>query len=703
MRKYTIFSILIVLSLLLGACAEATPKVVRETVEVKVESTKLVEATKLVETTKLVEATTIVEKEVLITPTPEPTLAPMFNESPMLAGKVKAGSLPPVEERLPASPRVVANLGKEPGVYGGELRFGFVGTSSTWGGLLFMAAWEHLTQWKADFSGVEPNLVESIDVSPDVKEYTFYMRKGMKWSDGEPFTADDIAFYIEDVLGDVDLNPNGVAADWIPAGQGPDLKFAKLDDYTFKITFPESYGTFLYVLAQWQGRQFAQFPKHYLMQFHKKYNRGVDELVQKEGVADWMALFKKYADGGWGDPEPYYLYPEKPSLYPWITTQPLGTGTQVKMARNPYYLKVDAQGNQLPYIDTILATSYQDAESRTFAMMNGDLDAIKDPGNENRIIYHDAMNEGKPISIYYPMSDGANTNTIHFNQTIADAYKAGVFADINFRIGMSYAINRQEIIEIVFDGQGTPAQQAPNNDGPLYTEGMDTQYAEYDVAKAQEYLDKVFTNGKDADGFYLNDKGKRFEMIFTVQNDLSYGTTYVQVAELLIGYWEKVGVKAVLNSIASDPYEQARKENTIECIIFTGEGGAGITPILDPRYYVPLYGYQGYFDRAWYAWRVNETDPATTVVQVEPPQWAKDAYAKYEEVLRQPTAEQQIEKMKIVLQEAKERFYVLGIARNAPMYYPYSSRLGGMPETWYDGWAEGVAKITYPEQWFIKP
>ena len=172
---------------------------------------------------------------------------------------------------------------------------------------------------------------------------------------------------------------------------------------------------------------------------------------------------------------------------------------------------------------------------------------------------------------------------------------------------MSYAINRQEIIEIVFDGQGTPAQQAPNNDGPLYIEGMDTQYIEYDVAKAQEYLDKVFTKGKDADGFYLNDKGKRFEMIFTVQNDLSYGTTYVQVAELLIGYWEKVGVKATLNSIASDPYEVARKDNTIECIIFTGEGGAGITPILDPRYYVPLYGYQGYFDRAWYAWRVNET------------------------------------------------------------------------------------------------
>jgi len=617
----------------------------------------------------------------------------------MLAAQVEAGKLPPVDERLPANPMVIEPL-VEPGQYGGEMRFGMVGTSSTWGGMVFVAAWEHLTIWKPDFSGVEPNLVESIDVSDDVTTYTFHMRKGMKWSDGVDFTADDIAFYIEDVLFDPDLSPNGPSADWIPTGQGADLKFEKIDDYTFRLTFPKPYGTFLYVLAQWQGRQFAQFPKHYLQQFHKKYNANVDELVKTDGtVADWIALFNKYGGGGWGDPEAFYLYPEHPTLYPWMTTQPLGTGTQVKLERNPYYWKVDTNGNQLPYIDSILVTAYQDAESRTFAMLNGDIDALKDPGNDNRIIYHDAMNEGKPISIYYPLSDGANTNTVHFNQTISETYKAGVFADINFRIGMSYAINRQEIIEIVHNGQGTPAQQAPNNDGPLYIEGMDTQYVEYDTAKATQYLDKVFTNGKDADGYYLDDKGKRFEIIFTVQNDLSYGTTYVQVAELLIGYWDKVGVKATLNSIATDPYEQARKDNTIECIIFTGEGGAGITPILDPRYYVPLYGYQGYFDRAWYAWRVNETPD---VVQVEPPQWAKDAYAKYEEVLMQPTTEKQIEKMKIVLQEAKERFYVLGISRPGNLYYPYSSRMGGIPDTWYDGWAEGVEKITYPEQWFIK-
>jgi peptide/nickel transport system substrate-binding protein len=691
MRKYVwIANVFVVLALLLTGCATPTPQVIEKIIEKTVE----VEVEKKVE----VPVEKKVEVEVVVTATPLPPSA--YKESPMMAGLVSTGQLPPIDERLPLNPAVVKSLTGEEGQYGGQMRFGMVGTSSTWGGMLFVAAWEHLTIWKADFSGVEPNLVESIDVSDDVTSYTFHMRKGMKWSDGVDFTADDIAFYIEDVLGDPDLSPNGPSADWIPTGQGADMKFEKIDDYTFRLTFPKPYGTFLYVLAQWQGRQFAQYPKHYLQQFHKKYNDKVDDLVKADGtVADWMALFNKYGGGGWGDPEAFYLYPEHPTLYPWMTTKPLGSGTQVMLERNPYYWKIDTNGNQLPYIDSILVISYQDAESRTFAMLNGDLDALKDPGNDNRIIYHDAMAEGKPISIYYPLSDGANTNTIHFNQTISDTFKAGVFADINFRIGMSYAINRAEIIEIVHNGQGTPAQQAPNNDGPLYIEGMDTQYIEYDTAKAAQYLDKVFTNGKDADGYYLDDQGKRFEMIFTVQNDLSYGTTYVQVAELLIGYWDKLGVKATLNSIASDPYEVARKANTIECIIFTTEGGAGITPILDPRYYVPLHGFQSYFGRAWYAWRTNETPD---VVQVEPPQWAKDAYAKYEEVLMQPTTERQIEKMKVVLQEAKERFYVIGISRPGDMYYPYNSRLGGIPGSWYDGWAEGVEKITYPEQWFIK-
>ncbi|MFZ6029199.1 MAG: ABC transporter substrate-binding protein [Chloroflexota bacterium] len=700
-KRFVLVNLLLIASMLLAACASSTPAIEPTA---PAEATAAPQASEAPQATDTAEATKAAETaEVEATQAPEATEtsapeAAQYNQSPFLDAQVASAELPAVDERLPENPRVIKGLTDEQGVYGGEMRIGFVGNSPEWGAMLFVAAWEHLVSWKADFSGVEPNLAESIDVSQDATEYTFYLRKGIKWSDGVDFTANDIAFYIEDVMYNESLYPAGPSADWVSSEMADDMIFEKLDDYTFKLTFSKPYGTFLYTLAQWNGRAFAMYPRHYLEQFHKDYNPDVDTLVAEDGnVEDWVALFFKVGPDTWGNPLRWYENTELPSLYPWITTQPLGTGTEIKLARNPYYWKVDEQGNQLPYIDTILGFAFQDAESRTLAMLSGELDFVKDPGTENRVIYHEAMDEGKPLQIKYPQSDGANVNTIQFNQTLADPIKAAVFADKNFRIGMSYAINRQEIIEIVFNGQGTPAQQAPLADSPLYIEGMDTQYVEYDVDKANEYLDKVLPE-KNAEGYRLDSAGEPFEIIFTVQNDLSYGTTYVQIVELLIGYWKEVGVKVLLNSMPGPQFDENKKQNTIEAVIFTGEGGAGITPILDPRYYVPME-YFGMFGNGWGYWKTNAQNGE---VQVEPPQWAKDARAKYEEVLLQPTEELQIEKMRAVIQDAMDNFYVIGIARNAPMYYVFHERMGGIPDTWYDGWIEGVQKILYPEQWFLR-
>jgi peptide/nickel transport system substrate-binding protein len=622
-----------------------------------------------------------------------------YSESSMLTEKVDAGDLPPVDDRLPMNPRVIEGLGDEPGYYSDEMRLGFVGASPEWGVFLYVSAWEHLVSWAPDFNSYVPNIAESIEISDDVTEYIFHLRRGLKWSDGVDFTADDIMFYIEDVLLDLDLSPAGPVADWLPTELAEGFSAEKIDDYTVKLIFPGPYGIFLYNVCAWQGRGFSMYPRHYLEQYHAKYNDSIDDLIEADGdVTDWMALFFKFGPDNWSNPARWYQYPEFPALYPWVTTQPLGTGTQIRLERNPYYFKVDVEGNQLPYCDRQLGISYQDNESRTLAMLNGDLDIIKDPGGENRILYHDAMAEGKPIQIKYPLSDGGNTNTIHFNQTIDDPVKAPVFASKDFRIGMSHAINRNEIIEIVHAGQGTPAQHAPLNDSPFYVEGMDTQYIDYDVGLANEYLDKDLPE-KDAEGFRLGSDGNRFQIIFTVQNDLSYGTNYEQIAELLIGYWEEVGIEVLLNSVPGPQVEEIRRDNLFEGTIYTAEGGAGVTPLIDPRYYVPME-YMGFFGLGWYSWRIP--DPTGESIGVEPPQWVKDARAKYEDAIAQPTLELQVEKMREVIAEAKERFYVIGISRPGAMYYPFHARLGGVPETWYDGWIEGVQKLLYPEQWFLK-
>ena len=191
----------------------------------------------------------------------EPAAAPAAGgqESPMLTERVAAGELPSLEERLPINPAVVEPLG-DIGTYGGELRMGFVGSDPGWGGLWFVTGWENLVIWNPDFSGVAPNIAESWEVSEDVTEYTFHLREGMKWSDGEPFTADDIMFYIEDILFDPDLSPAGPGADWLPNEGAEDFRAEKIDDYTVKFIFAQPYGTFLYNLATWSGRHITFSP-----------------------------------------------------------------------------------------------------------------------------------------------------------------------------------------------------------------------------------------------------------------------------------------------------------------------------------------------------------------------------------------------------------------------------------------------------------
>jgi len=623
------------------------------------------------------------------------TLAQEFKESPMLAEKVTAGDLPPVNERLPENPAVVTPF-KEVGQYGGAMRVGFTGSNPGWGGLWYITGWENLVSWAPDFSGVVPNIAESWEVSDDVREYTFHLRKGMKWSDGEPFSADDIMFYIEDVLFNPDLTKGGPTADWLPNEGAADFKAEKIDDYTVKLIFANPYGTFLYNLATWSGRHLTWFPKHYLMQFHAKYNENVADLVAAEsGVEDWIGLFNKKASGPTDDTNNYFNNLERPLLFPWVPTSVLGGNTQMTMARNPYYWKVDTEGNQLPYIDEIIGLTYQDNEARTLAMINGDLDYVKDPGDDNRVLYYDAMDNGAPIKISQAPSDGGVANTIHFNRNTEDPVLAEIFANKDFRIGMSYAINRPDLIEITQFGQGEPSQAAPLESSPLYNEQLAKQYTEYDVAKANEYLDKVIPD-KGSDGYRLRPDGQPLSIVFTVSNDLQYGTNWVQVAELLIGYWDKVGVKVTLNSMADAQFSQNKRDNKLELTVYTGEGGAGLTAILDPRYYIPGE-YFGMFGNGWWASRVNSQDN----VQVEMPQEMKDIRLEYEKVLQQPTQEAQIEQMKKVLQIAADQFWVIGTARPGPSFQPYNTRLGNQPDEWIKGWIEGVEKINYPEQWYI--
>lgn len=606
-----------------------------------------------------------------------------------------ARDLPPVEERLPMNPLIVETF-EGVSQYGGTLRYGIGGNNPGWGGLWYVAGWENLVYWTPDFSGVQPNIAESWEVNEDATEFTFTLREGIKWSDGAPFTAADVSFYVEDILFNEELRPGGAASDWLPATQIDGFQYEQIDDYTFKLTFPNSYGTFMLNMPTWSGREFSWFPRHYLEQFHADYNENIDELVaQEDGIETWTQLFESKAHGPVTDNLNYFDDPARPTLFPWVVVEPLDGGNTIRMERNPYYWKVDAQGNQLPYIDEIVGTTYEDLETRTLAMLSGDIDYIKDPGVENRAAYHQARDEGAPLDIRYIQDSAGVTNSIHFNRTLDDPMKAEIFANKDFRIGLSHAINRGEIIEIVHSGQGEPAQPSPLPDSPLYNERLATQYTEYDLDLANEHLDRVLPD-KDAQGFRLGPDGERFTFVMSVANSQGWQANYVQVAELVKSYFAEVGVDVIINAVPHEQFNELTRTNAFESSLWTGEGGAGLSGIVDPRYYVPGE-FHGHFGNAWYAWRVGSSNRT----QVEMPEAYQALRQQYEDAISLPNQEDQIEAMKAVLEAAADEFYAIGISRPPGGYYPGNSRLVNLPDTWVDGWIVGTHKILFPEQWAI--
>lgn len=216
-----------------------------------------------------------------------------YNEAPMLAQLVKEGKLPPVEQRLPEEPLVYKPV-HEIGKYGGTWRAGFTGPAD--GQNIDRIVHDHLIYWDTAVTKVVPHIAKGWDISDGGRTFTFYLRKGMKWSDGAPFTADDIMFWYEDMYLNEELNP--IKAAWMSAGGKPGV-VEKVDDYTVRFRFEVPYYTFLETVASLEvaghftrgGEAMGLFaPKHYMKQFHPKYtDRAELERKAKEAKFDnWV-------------------------------------------------------------------------------------------------------------------------------------------------------------------------------------------------------------------------------------------------------------------------------------------------------------------------------------------------------------------------------------------------------------------------------
>lgn len=510
--------------------------------------------------TKAPEETAAPEK----TKAPEETQAPepngdaplVLKESPYLQGK----GLPPVEERMPKEPKITNEmppelLQYEIGKYGGTLRT--VRTDVNWDANVFLVNCESLINSPGrEGKEITPNIVKSYEVSADQKEFTFTLREGMRWSDGEPVTMEDVKFAINDVLFNKELTPSIPA--WLCAAgkaDGTPMAFEVVDDYTFKIKFDQPYGGFLIQLSvNGNGRGYHDFirPAHYLKKYHKDYadpeelEKAIAEANFEPG--EWANLFNKMDVTYYevNNPEAIGF----PQLTPWILTK---DGDVKILERNPYYFKIDPAGNQLPYIDRIQSTLVQDLEMVQMKILAGEVDHSYEWAVMSKISLYKEYEEKGGFKTYTNTKLHRTATDIFLNLTYEDENWRKVVRDLRFRQALNLGLDKQEIADTVYYGYAKPAE---------------IQGTEYNPEAANKLLDEMGMT-KGPDGFRRGPDGKKFVILFEYAPLMS---DFEPMAQLVAEQWKLLGLDVQLKQIDSTLWGTRVSANEIQCTLLWSSG-----------------------------------------------------------------------------------------------------------------------------------
>jgi len=642
-------------------------KIVIKEVPVEKIVTVTKEVIKLVEVP--VEKIRIVEVEA---PTPV-----RYGEAPMLAQLVSAGQLPPVEERLPSEPMVMATF-DEIGKYGGELRTMWLKSSIC---NLERFARSTMFRFNTDGSVIIPNAAKGLDISPDGKVTTIHLRPGMRWSDGAPFTADDFVYWYEDEQLNEELTPGRVSN--IIRGQGKeDGKVVKVDDYTVQFVFPSAVTTMPVRLTNPCGMT-GHKPAHYLKQFHIKYNPKANEEAVEAGFENWAQWYK--ANDG---PEQNH---NVPSLHAWI---PSGAQTKDEIVfhdRNPYYFAVDTAGNQLPYIDRFIILRMANQELLTLKVLSGEVDF--QPQMVNLVdlpLVKQSEEKGDYRVILHPVAralDMALYVSMSFPGPVGDLLRTK-----EFRQAISVAIDREAINQNVYLGMSNPRSMVPLKSSPFYPgDEYRDMWQQYDPDLANTMLDKILPN-KDSDGFRTFADGTRVELGID-----SWNTINTEAAKQLPPYWEAVGLKTTFSGLVEGEsggtvMHDKTRANEIQFMAYVINGAH---PFVQAAYTSPT-GWWSFMGPAYGLWESSDGEEG-----IEPTQDVKDLVAlhKLGSTLH---VEQQAALGQEIFRQLSQDAWMIGILGDTPRASVVKNGLGNVPASWMGGATERSPSTAFVEQFYWK-
>ncbi len=540
--------------------------------------------------------------------------------------------LPPLEERLPEEPLVVAPYDAI-GTYGGTLRGMSKATEFGTSDLLSVRH-VNLVRYSDDLQTLVPNVARAFEVNDDGTLLTFHLRKGHKWSDGEPFTAEDIAFWYDDIIFNKDVYET-TPDRWLFKGEP--MKVTVVDDQTVTFTLPVPGPGLLARFAVDFSQPFQ--PKHLLGKFMEKYNPDYEAALEEAGFENTAEALNWYYGGSdWKDiPTPLLKDAAKaeatgravtPTLESHIVIADSSDGR--RMVANPYFFMVDTQGNQLPYIDRIDERYAPEKEVQNLAIMNGDIN-----WKQQGLFLEDfpllKENEAKgDYTISFAPTFGENV-FYSFNRTHKDPVLAEIFNDKRFNQAMSVAMNRDEINEIVYLGQGKPMQGVPAEPKTVdfVTEDNLNAFIEYDPDKANALLDEMGLTDSDGDGVRERPDGKPLVLRLVYSNQ----GAPVQMHELVRDYWGNVGIRVDLREVTSDEYRTAANNNDLDLTVWKYDRSVGPTIAQNTMGLVPPFG--DFFNPGngfdWAAWKTSGGTEGT-----EPPEWVKELYELSAEFVQKP-------------------------------------------------------------------
>ena len=594
-----------------------------------------------------------------------------YTQAPYWEGK----DLPPVAERIPVEPMVEDAAYLEIGTYGGELRRAADGGNWYNGKPIEEGLFRFTTQ-----GTVEPNVAKGFDVNEDATVYTIYLREGMKWSDGQPFTAEDCVWFFNAVcLNKVDSK--GVRACHKDAVTGNPAKVEKVNDYTFTVTFENPKYGFIEALTVDLKWHFA--PKHI---FEKMVQAAIDGDTET-ALAEAKAICGvEFSDAGKAGKELLYYfwnYKGVPTLNPYVLSTEDGKsdvkGQYYEYIRNPYYWKVDAQGQQLPYIDKIVGVTVSNVDQKLMLLLDGTVD-FETVDMESIATIQESQTA---INIYPWSTSDWGATQLHFNLNVEDANLNTLFNNKDFRQAMSICVDREELAGLLTDGWLAGGQAAPQAGQLGYSEEWAKKWTEYDVAKAKSLFEGCgLVMG--ADGFYDFADGTDCVINIVSVADSGAADTY----KVLEPYFRAAGIKCTFKDSDRSNIDNDLMANAVQVMLLPVTNIGDISIVLKPNSMVPGCA----TNVAWYG-TMDKTNATGDLLKLIELNEKLGVTAKTED--RTAVA---LEMLKL----HEENQWTLAFVEAAPAYHAVNARIQNflVEGVWSDIYRD--MGIAHCQCWFIK-